>query len=160
MASFMLSHFSYVLFPQLMSQGGVDVLVLLVEVTQAWDIATAMDVARAAVMLTAETSSREAIAARDSATLHVKDAGDQAALVEREALQRVWRVEAENPMMLTSGHDDAKGLAQKITLLEDELAAERRSWEVSERERREKFKELTLLQSRDSVMCHTIVSPQ
>jgi hypothetical protein len=143
-----------------MSQGGVDVLVLLVEVTQAWDIATAAEVARAMVMLTAETSSQEAIAARDSATLRVKDAGDRAALVEREALQRVWRVEAENPMMLASGHDDAKGLAQKITLLEDELAAERRSWEVSERERREKFKELTLLQSRDSVMCHTIVSPQ
>jgi hypothetical protein len=143
-----------------MSQGGVDVLVLLVEVTQAWDIATAAEVARAMVMLTAETSSQEAIAARDSATLRVKDAGDRAALVEREALQRVWRVEAENPMMLASGHDDAKGVAQKITLLEDELAAERRSWEVSERERREKFKELTLLQSRDSVMCHTIVSPQ
>jgi hypothetical protein len=145
MASFMLSHFSYVLFPQLMSQGGTDVLVLLVEVTQAWDIATAAEVARAAVMLTAETSSREAIAARDSAALRVKDVGDRAALVEREALQREWRVEAENPMMLASGHDDAKGLAQKITLLEDELAAERRSWEVSERERREKFKELTLL---------------
>jgi hypothetical protein len=35
MASFMLSHFSYVLFPKLLSQGSADVPMLLAEVTQA-----------------------------------------------------------------------------------------------------------------------------
>jgi hypothetical protein len=40
------------------------------------DIAAAVEVARATTMLTVETSTREAVAARDSATLHVKDAED------------------------------------------------------------------------------------
>jgi hypothetical protein len=43
----------------------------------------------------------------DSATLHVKDARDWATLAEREALERVSRVEVENATPLASAHEDA-----------------------------------------------------
>jgi hypothetical protein len=59
--------------------------------------------------------------------------------VEREALQRVSRVEAENAAALASSHEDAKGFAHKIALLEDKLVMERQAQEVSEREHREQF---------------------
>jgi hypothetical protein len=64
-----------------------------------------------------------------------------------------------NATALASTREDVEGLARKITLLEDELAAELQAREVSERERREQFKELTLLQTRGSDLCHTIVGP-
>jgi hypothetical protein len=51
-------------------------------------------------------------------------------------------------------------LAHKITLLEDELVAERQAQEVSERERQEQFEELTLLQTQGSKLCHAIIGPQ
>jgi hypothetical protein len=89
MASFMLSHFSYVLCPQLLSQGSTVLPTLLVMVTQAQEIATTVEDAHAILMLAIEASVREAIAAWDSATLRVKDAEDRAALVKRESLERV-----------------------------------------------------------------------
>jgi ketosteroid isomerase-like protein len=70
----------------------------------------------------------------DSAALRVKDVEDWAALVEREALERVSRVKAENATVLASAHEDAKGFTCKITLLEDELAAELQARGVSKRE--------------------------
>jgi hypothetical protein len=51
-------------------------------------------------VLTTEVSPLEVAAARDSTTLLVKDAEDCVALVEREVLQRISRVEAENATML------------------------------------------------------------
>jgi hypothetical protein len=96
-------------------------------------------------MLTVEASTREAIAAWDSIALRVKDVEDQDALVEREALERVSRAEAENATALASAREDAEGLARRIALLEDELAVERRGQEVSKRECREQFEEPTLL---------------
>jgi hypothetical protein len=60
------------------------------------------EAARAAAALTIEISAREATTARDSATLRVKDVEDQAAGVEREALERISRAEAENAMALAS----------------------------------------------------------
>jgi hypothetical protein len=110
-------------------------------------------------ILTAETSVWEAVAAWDSIALRVKDAEDRATLAEREALERVSRAEVENATALASTREDVEGLARKITLLEDELAAELQAREVSERERREQFKELSLLQTRGSDLCHTIVGP-
>jgi hypothetical protein len=110
-------------------------------------------------ILTAETSVWEAVAAWDSIALRVKDAEDQTTLAEREALERVSRAEVENATALASTREDVEGLARKITLLEDELAAELQAREVSEREHREQFKELTLLQTRGSDLCHTIVGP-
>jgi hypothetical protein len=159
MAPFMLSHFSYILFPQLLSQGSVDVPALLVKVTQAWETAVATEAACAMAMLTIEDSALEAVAAQDSAALYVKDAEDRATLPKREALERVSRVEVENATVLASAREDVKGLAWKIALLEDELGAEPRAQEVSEREHREQFEELTLLQTRGSELCHIIVRP-
>jgi hypothetical protein len=147
MTSSMLSHFSCVLFPWLISRGSVDVLVLLADVTRAREAATAVDAAHAVAMLAAETSAQEAVAAWDNATFHVGDAEDQAALAEREALERVSIVEIENVVALASAYEDAEGLVRKISLLEDELAGERWAREVSERERQAQFKELTLLQT-------------
>jgi hypothetical protein len=52
---------------------------LLAEVTQEWEAATA------AVVLAAKTLDQEAAAARDNATLCVKDAEDRAALRGKDA---------------------------------------------------------------------------
>jgi hypothetical protein len=92
----------------------------------------------------------------DSVTLYVKD---QAALAEREALERVSRAKVENTTTLASTREDAKGLAWKIALLEDELAVEGRAQEVSKWEHREQFEELTLLQTRGFELCHAIIDP-
>jgi hypothetical protein len=86
---------------------------------------------------------------RDINALHVEDVEGRAALVEKEALKRVSRVDVETAATLASTHEDVAGFAQKITLLEGEIASERR----------EQFEELTLLQTRGSKLCHTIVGP-
>jgi hypothetical protein len=52
---------------------------------------------------------------------------DWAALVEREALERVSRVEVENATMLASAHEDAEGLSRKVTLPEDDLTVVRQA---------------------------------
>jgi hypothetical protein len=77
--------------------------------------------------------------------------------VDRVALKRVSRAEVENAVMLASLHEDAKGFACKIALLEDEIITERLTREVSERGHREQFEELSLLQTQGSELCHTIV---
>jgi hypothetical protein len=110
-------------------------------------------------MLATETSAREAATARDSATLSVKDAEDRATLAEREALERVSRAEAKNATTLASAREDAEGFARKSSLLEDEIAAEHQAREVFEREHQEVFEELTLLQTRGSEQCYTIINP-
>jgi class 3 adenylate cyclase len=134
MTSSILSHFSYVLFLQLLSRGSTDVPMLVVEVTRVLEAAADAEVARVMAMLAAKTSAQEATVARDNAALCVKDVEDWTALVERVALERVSRVEVENTMALASAREDAKGFVRKITLLEDELAVERQNREVSERE--------------------------
>jgi hypothetical protein len=62
MTSFMLSHFSYDLFPQLLSWGSMDVPMLPTEVTRAQEVAVVVEAAHAAAMLTTEASAREAVA--------------------------------------------------------------------------------------------------
>jgi hypothetical protein len=54
-----------------------------------------------------------------------------------EVLERVSRAKAENVAALDSAREDTEGFARKITLLEDELAMEHQTQEVSERECRE-----------------------
>jgi hypothetical protein len=61
-------------------------------------------------------------------------------------LERVSRVLTETATALVSAREDAEGFARKIALLEDELVVERRA------------RELTLLQTRGSELCHIIVS--
>jgi hypothetical protein len=94
---------------------------LQAEVTRARIATATVEAARVTVVHAMETSALEAVAARDSAALLVKDVEDWAALVEREAQERVLRVVAENTVAFTSTHEDAEGLAQKSALLEGEL---------------------------------------
>jgi hypothetical protein len=68
-------------------------------------------------------------------------------------------VEVENTVVLSFAREDAKGFVSKIALIEGELAVEHQAWEVSGREHREQFQELTLLQTWGSKLCHTIVTP-
>jgi hypothetical protein len=68
-------------------------------------------------------------------------------------------VEEKNAMALASAHEDAEGLAWKVALLEDDLVAERRAREASEREHRAHLKGLTLLQTQGSKLCHAIIGP-
>jgi hypothetical protein len=77
-------------------------------------VAIAVEATCVMAMLVAETSAQDAAAARDSATLHVNDAEDWVALVEREALERV---EAENAVALASAREDVECFARKIALL-------------------------------------------
>jgi hypothetical protein len=129
-----------------------------------------MEVARVTAVLVAETPTQKATSAWDSATIRVKDVKYQTTLVEREAWERVSRVEAENIMVWVSAHEDVEGLVQKITLLEGELAEACRGlsdaagsvehqWEVSKRECEEHFEEVTLLHTRGSELCPAIVGP-
>jgi hypothetical protein len=68
-------------------------------------------------------------------------------------------MEEDNTVTLASARENAEGSIQKIALHEGELAAERQTREASERECREQFEELTLLQTQDSELCHAIVGP-
>jgi hypothetical protein len=96
------------LFLQLLSRGSADVRALLVAVTRSWEAATTIEAARIVAMLATETSAREASAVRDSAALRVEDAEFRAALAEREAVERLSRVDAENAMALASAREDAE----------------------------------------------------
>jgi hypothetical protein len=116
----------------------------------------------------------------DSAVFCVNNVEDLAALAETEARERVLGVEAENVVVLASAREGVEGLVRKIIVLEGELAVARqaqevaeeksyglfdtaadveRRWEVFEKERREHFEELTLLQTRVSELCLAIVGP-
>jgi hypothetical protein len=79
------------------------------------------------VVLAAKTSTQEATVMWDNTALHVKDAEDWATLVEREALERVSRVEAENAVVLGSVYEDVEGFVQKIALLQSELVVKRQT---------------------------------
>jgi hypothetical protein len=58
----------------------------------------------------------------DSATIFIKDVKGRTALVEREAQERVLRVETENATALAFSREDEEGLVRKITLLDVEIA--------------------------------------
>jgi hypothetical protein len=66
--------------------------------------------ARITTVLTTKTSAQEATVAWDSIAILIKDAEDRATLAEREARERVSRVEAENAVTLTSSHEEVEGL--------------------------------------------------
>jgi hypothetical protein len=111
--------------------------ILLVKVTRAQEVATAVEAAHVTSELAIETSAWEAIAAWDNVAIHVEDVEGRVALAERQALERVSRVEVETAATLAIAHEDAKGFARKIALLDDDLTVERQARKVSERERRE-----------------------
>jgi hypothetical protein len=78
-------------------------------------------------VLAAETSAQGATTTWDSAIVHIRGVEDWAALAEREAQERVSRVETENVVVLASAREDAEGLVRKVALLEGELAEARRA---------------------------------
>jgi hypothetical protein len=105
-------------------------------VTRAWEAAATANTNHITMVLATETSSHEAAVTWDSAAIHVKDIEDRAALAEREAQERVLRVEAENTTVLASAHEDAEDLVQKIALLEGDLVEPRRAREMAEKKSR------------------------
>jgi hypothetical protein len=137
----------------------MDVPALLAEVTRAWEAAATVKTTPVTAILAVDTSTQEVATVRDSVALHAKDAEDWATLAEREALEKVWRVEAENAMALASTHEDVEGFVPKFALFEGKLAVECQAWEVSKRECWEQFEELTRLQTPGSELCHAIVRP-
>jgi hypothetical protein len=132
------------------------------------------------VELVVKTSAQEATMAWESTKTVVSDAENWATLAEREARERVLRVEVKSAAVLASAHEEAEGLVRRIALLEGDHAevhqaremaeensrvlsnaaadAERR-WEESKREFQQQFEELTLLQVWGSKLCLAIVSP-
>jgi hypothetical protein len=106
--------------------------------------------------------------ARDSAVVRIRDAEDRETLAEREARERVSRVEVENAAELAFAREDASGFVQRVALLKGELAEACCAREVAEenfrdlsdiandgarrlvvfeREHQEQFDELILLQT-------------
>jgi hypothetical protein len=83
------------LFLYQLSQGCADTLALLEELTRAW----------------------EAAAAWDGTVVHIRDAEDRVALVEREAWERVSRVETGNATVLAFAHENAEGFVRKVAFL-------------------------------------------
>jgi hypothetical protein len=105
---------------------------LLVEVTQAREAAVAAEAIRVVAVLATETSAQEAAVTQDSTVARVKDVEDQAALAEREDLERVSRKEVESATVLASAHEEIEGLVRKNALLEGELAEVCKACEVTE----------------------------
>jgi hypothetical protein len=91
-------------------------LAMLAEVTRAWVVATAMDSSHVMTLLATKTFTQDAAASQDSAALCAKDMEDWATLAEREALERVLRVEVANAATLASAREDAEGFVWKIAL--------------------------------------------
>jgi hypothetical protein len=87
----------------------MNVSALQAKVTQAWKAAAAAEATCVTPVLATVTSAQEAIVAR-------------AALVEREAQERVLRVEVESTMVLASAREEVEGLVPKIAYLKSELA--------------------------------------
>jgi hypothetical protein len=112
-------------------------------------------------VLAAEASTQEAAAARDGATLRIREAEDRVAVAELEASEWESQAEAEHSAALASAHADTEGLTLRITLLKGELEEERRAWETFEMEHWACFEELTLLQTQGYELCHAIIgAPQ
>jgi hypothetical protein len=80
----------------------------------------------------AKASTQKAATARESAMAVVKDVEDQDAPAEREAWERVPRVEAESAVALASAHGEAEDLARRIALLEGEPAEAHQARDTSE----------------------------
>jgi hypothetical protein len=116
------------------------------------------------VVHVAHTSAPDAAVAWDGAMNLIKDVEDWAALAKREARKSASRVKVTSTAALDSAHEEAEGLVRKMAHLEGELTEARRAqevaeenshamsivvadaeqqWEVSERECREHFEELT-----------------
>jgi hypothetical protein len=79
-----------------------------------------------------EASTREATAVRERVIANVRHEEDWATPAEREARQRVSRVEAESVVALTSSHGVTGHLAGRVSLLKGELVEVCQSRDVTE----------------------------
>jgi hypothetical protein len=86
-----------------------------------------------------EASTHEAIVAWESIATFVKEAEARAALVEREARERVSRMEAESVTTLASAHGEAEGFTRRIALLEGKLMDTRQAQDMTEANNRGLF---------------------
>jgi hypothetical protein len=87
-----------------------------------WEATATMQVTRSGAVLATETSAQEDVATRGRAVAWVEDAEDRAALMEREAWERMLRVEEESTVVLASTREETESLVRKVTLLEGEHA--------------------------------------
>jgi hypothetical protein len=79
-----------------------------------------------------EASTQEAATARESAAALVRDAKARTTLVEREARERVSRMEAEGASALAFACGEAEDLARRVAFLEGKLAEAHQAREVVE----------------------------
>jgi hypothetical protein len=86
------------------------------EATQAWEVA------RATVVHAGKASARENVVAWENTVALIKEVHDWATLAEREACERVSRMEVENATALASTRGEAEVLPRRVALLEGELA--------------------------------------
>jgi hypothetical protein len=73
-------------------------------------------------------------------------------------LEWVSRAETENTTTLAFAREYAEGLAQKVALLEDDLAVERQAQEASKSEHQAHFEEFTVGVSYAAPQAHRIVN--
>jgi hypothetical protein len=90
-----------------------------------------VEAARAVVAHVVETSAQEAAMTWDGTAVWVKHAEDRAALMEREAQERVSRVEEECTVTLASACEETETPFRKIALLEGELVEVCRAHKVT-----------------------------
>jgi hypothetical protein len=101
------------------------------EVTRAWEVVVAAEAAHVTVVRAAEGFAQEPAMARESAMALVWEVEARATLVEREAWERVSRVEVESDVVLASAHGEVEDLARRISLLEGELAKACQAWDIT-----------------------------
>jgi hypothetical protein len=80
----------------------------------------------------AEASSREAAAAWESTVAFVMEAEARATTAEREARERVSKMEAESAAALAYARGEVVGFTRRIALLECELVKARQAQDTSE----------------------------
>jgi hypothetical protein len=106
LASSMLSHPLLCFVSAALVLGSGDVPTLLSKVTRMWEAVTTAKAVCIMVVVSIETFAQEAAMVWDSFALCVKDAEDWDALEEREALEKVSRLEIENAAVLASARED------------------------------------------------------
>jgi hypothetical protein len=102
------------------------------EVIWAREAATTVEVTHVAAVHAVEAFARDAAAASESTADLAIEAEVQAALAEREAQERVLRMEADSATALTSAQGEAEMFTQRIALLEGELTEARQVQDMAE----------------------------
>jgi hypothetical protein len=92
------------------------------EVIQVRVAAIATEAARAAVVHSAKASAKGVTMAQENIMTLIKDAEDWAALADREARDRMLRLEVESATSFASPHGEVEDFARRIAYLEGELA--------------------------------------